>query len=356
MPSQLKQLLDEKLAAGTPWSQKEAATELLANAVANKTVTAAQISDATTAGRAMLTAADAEAQAALLGVLPVGTTAGTVAAGDQGVDVKFAIGPDQSSVVVSGAGNSFVNGTYFRDGDANGKPRYRLGQTNLTIQWASLGTFRWVIDVGGAVNYFDSASNAVSYPWQVPPGDWSQFGEGEAPAPTVTESPAEISEAGRDLVIAPTHAAQRELLGAMPAVGVTDGSNAAAGMVGEVITGTSANAVDAVEATPVTIASVALTAGDWDVYAAAHYQDYGDGTSSGVRIGLNTSATLAGLPRYKVFELYAVGASVTSSIGGPVPVSRVNVTSTTTIYLVGLAEGVSEGCDFLGEIIARRVR
>lgn len=33
MPSQLKQLLDEKLAAGTPWSTAEAAVELLANGI-----------------------------------------------------------------------------------------------------------------------------------------------------------------------------------------------------------------------------------------------------------------------------------------------------------------------------------
>jgi len=54
------------------------------------TVTASQVSDSTTAGRALLTAADASAQRTSLGlggaaVLAVGTTAGTVAAGDKGV-------------------------------------------------------------------------------------------------------------------------------------------------------------------------------------------------------------------------------------------------------------------------------
>ena len=73
-------------------------------------ITASQISDSTTAGRAVLTAADAAAQRTSLGlggaaVLPVGTTAGTVAAGD---DSRFLAVGTGAGTVAAGNDSRFV--------------------------------------------------------------------------------------------------------------------------------------------------------------------------------------------------------------------------------------------------------
>ena len=74
------------------------------------TVTASQISDSTSAGRAVLTAADASAQRTSLGlggaaVLAVGTTAGTVAAGD---DSRFLSVGTTSGTVAAGNDSRFI--------------------------------------------------------------------------------------------------------------------------------------------------------------------------------------------------------------------------------------------------------
>ena len=146
--------------------------------------------------------------------------------------------------------------------------------------------------------------------------------------------------------------------------GVSDGSAGVAGYVGEYISATGSG-VALTSGTSATIASITLTAGDWDITGLITFSftgTYAVGTSSAYviclstvtnsptaidgmaqnNIGYNPQAT-AGLP---------VGAVRINS--GP---SRVTITATTTYYLVGNAQ-FSTGPTFTGGgmIRARRVR
>lgn len=132
--------------------------------------------------------------------------------------------------------------------------------------------------------------------------------------------------------------------------GATDGSNAAAGTVGEVLTG-SGSAVVAPDGVAVNIASVTLTPGDWDVSAVMAYNN-APAAADIIRFGL--SATSETLPTG--VNLMSTDTSQTD-FAMPTNLRRWNVTSNTTIYLVGYAENADSGAEeFSGEILARRVR
>lgn len=75
-------------------------------------------------------------------------------------DIYNAVSGDiaNSTVVVSGLGDSQNNGSYVYDGDVNGRPSYRLnGDANII--WEST---EWVINISG--DFARSTSN-VAYPW-----------------------------------------------------------------------------------------------------------------------------------------------------------------------------------------------
>jgi hypothetical protein len=136
-------------------------------------------------------------------------------------------------------------------------------------------------------------------------------------------------------------------------VGVTNGSNAAAGSVGEyasnTTSGTSLTTSVAVNAT-----SVSLTAGDWDVTGEVQYLPAGGTTVSTVNAGIGTtSATTPSFPNNTNLILNFV----TGNAGViPAPVVRLNLSSTTTVFLVASAvfSGGTATCN--GFIRARRVR
>lgn len=86
-----------------------------------------------------------------------------------------------SSVLVSGAGTSAVNGTYLVDGTFNGKTRYTLvGGVTGTNSIAWYGTTWQIVSTAGQYTSFDD----VAYPWLVT--SWLTSG-GSNPVPTVTE-------------------------------------------------------------------------------------------------------------------------------------------------------------------------
>lgn len=127
--------------------------------------------------------------------------------------------------------------------------------------------------------------------------------------------------------------------------GVTDGSNAAAGKVGQVITNQQTG-VSLTSGTPVNLTSITLTPGDWDVSGTVLL------SSSGVNItlsfgGLNTaSASLPAFPN--VTRIETQGG--TTSMQNAVPSVRFNVTTNTTVNLVGQATfstGTGSGSGFI---------
>lgn len=94
--------------------------------------------------------------------------------------------PPESSVLVSGGGETSMNGTYSPRGDVNGKTYYNLiGQPDDTvtssIYWDGV---QWSITSDhGNVGYFDDED--VPHPWDGT--NWQILLA--SPAPTVTESP-----------------------------------------------------------------------------------------------------------------------------------------------------------------------
>jgi hypothetical protein len=139
-------------------------------------------------------------------------------------------------------------------------------------------------------------------------------------------------------------------------VGTTLADSANAGSVGEYISGTTSGTT-ITNGTAVNATSISLTAGDWDVTGVAAIV----GTTiilSAFAAGVSTtSATLGSFGTYG--QIANINGTVTASTQtGDVtlPVVRVNVSTTTTVYLVGSATFSSGTATVNGFLRARRVR
>jgi hypothetical protein len=135
-------------------------------------------------------------------------------------------------------------------------------------------------------------------------------------------------------------------------VGVTNGSNAAAGSVGEVLTNQTGPTAFS---TGTTAASTSenLTAGDWDVQCVAQLSPATGAIVTNAILGVNTTAAFGALGSY--FQISATSAPSAAQVFES-PVTRVSIT-TTTSYLCPL--NVSFNTSTLtatGFIRARRVR
>jgi hypothetical protein len=138
------------------------------------------------------------------------------------------------------------------------------------------------------------------------------------------------------------HQAVADRLAAINA-GVTDGSNAAPGDVGEYMTATG-SAVGLVTTAVTNLASLALTPGDWDVSGSVLF-NASAGTHSFFGVGIGTIDTSS-------FATYAAGAFTQTM---PTTMHRMNISAATTVWVVGQA--AFTGTVFAtGTINARRAR
>jgi len=125
--------------------------------------------------------------------------------------------------------------------------------------------------------------------------------------------------------------------------GVTDGSEAAPGNVGEFITATS-SAVGLVSAAVTNLASLALTPGDWDVSGYVVFAA-GTGTHSFFGVGIGTIDTSS-------FATYPTGAFNQTL---PTTLHRMNIATAATVWVV--AQALFTGTmTATGTINARRAR
>lgn len=141
-------------------------------------------------------------------------------------------------------------------------------------------------------------------------------------------------------------------------VGVTDGSSANAGSVGEVISANITAGVSLTTGIAANIASIALTAGDWDVGGEVWFA-LGTGGAAGIHAAINTvSATLPGTSSLATTRNTLNLTSFLASAGQFIPLRncRVNLTTTTTYYLIATCNFASGTCTATGNIIARRRR
>jgi hypothetical protein len=120
--------------------------------------------------------------------------------------------------------------------------------------------------------------------------------------------------------------------------GVTSGANGSAGTVGQCIPATS-SAIGMTNGSVTNIISVSLTAGDWFVNGSAQFAT--GGVISLALLGINTtSATLPAIP-LRAGSTATLNAGADSEIVAPM--QRLNITTTTTVYLVGLENFTTSG-------------
>lgn len=139
-------------------------------------------------------------------------------------------------------------------------------------------------------------------------------------------------------------------------VGVTNGGNAAAGQVGEVISSTVAvgSAVSLTSVTPKTVTSISLTAGDWDVEGAVVFGNPGTTTLTTYITAVNTTTNV--LPAAGLYSQAYPNSSAGLTPSAPTPYQRISVGSTTTVFLVAYAAFAVSTLTAYGFISARRAR
>jgi len=165
------------------------------------------------------------------------------------------------------------------------------------------------------------------------------------------------------LVIADTTAAlSRTGGGGIQQEGTNTNDNAAAGQVGEYVPSSVAigSAVSITANTAVTITSISLPAGDWDARAIF----WVTGNASTLVKDLYPSISLvnntrdAGLDRSVQFNYGATGVALFAEGVASVtlPIARLSLASTTTVYLIGDADFSTSTLSGYGFISARRIR
>jgi hypothetical protein len=139
--------------------------------------------------------------------------------------------------------------------------------------------------------------------------------------------------------------------------GTTTNDSAAAGYVGEYISSTViSSGVSLTTAVFANITSISLTAGDWDVSGVVAVTNPGTTSFAYINYGVSTTSATNG-------TLGQVGSLTTpSNISAvvdfvtPVPVTRLSLSSTTTVYLVTRASFSVSTASAYGVIRARRIR
>lgn len=134
--------------------------------------------------------------------------------------------------------------------------------------------------------------------------------------------------------------------------GVTDGSTASAGEVGQILTASGASTA-LTSGVQSDVINLALTAGDWDVTGVIRLIGSGS-TITQIIAGTSTAASTAStFPNRDVRS----GISLSGTQEFAIPLRRVNVSASTTLYL-GLSVAFSGGtvtCD-ASQLTARRIR
>jgi len=155
----------------------------------------------------------------------------------------------------------------------------------------------------------------------------------------ITDKDSFIVDKGRVVGVALDGIGTRNPTALVNKNGITDGSSASVGMIGEVISSTVAPATTGLTTnTPANITSITLTPGDWDV--SASYVVTGTGTTAFTFCQAGLSTTSATLPANNLTNVRNSSSFVpTGAIyaAAEVPMQRMSVSVATTVYLVANA-------------------
>lgn len=141
--------------------------------------------------------------------------------------------------------------------------------------------------------------------------------------------------------------------GQIPGTATNDTANA--GNIGEYITATGTT-IALTTATPLTITSISLTAGDWDVRGNLTFTPAASTTLSAIQGGTFTTTNV--LPTAPAGGLHSLFATFLTGTPASIPigVERYSLAGTTTIYLIAQATFATSTLTATGKIAARRVR
>jgi hypothetical protein len=138
--------------------------------------------------------------------------------------------------------------------------------------------------------------------------------------------------------------------------GVTDGSNAVAGQIGEFLSASNTTGSPVTSTVRSNVVSIALPAGDWDVWGAVYFA-LSAGSSTNMQgwispISNSLPPGYGGVPGTAIL----VGSGFTNGCQLNTGTARYSLTATTTIYL-GVYNNFTGGtCTATGTIMARRAR
>lgn len=148
------------------------------------------------------------------------------------------------------------------------------------------------------------------------------------------------------------------------AKGTSTNDNASAGNVGEFVTATLASAGSALTtATALTLVSISLTAGDWDISGVVDFLPAAatSVTQLAASVSLTTNvlsgqAGGAGLGTDPTVLINQAVNVPTAQVGVPIPPVRLSIAVTTTVFLVASLTFTVSTATAFGTIRARRVR
>lgn len=153
---------------------------------------------------------------------------------------------------------------------------------------------------------------------------------------------------------------RKEILVEPQIVGATNGLNAPAGQVGEILFTTVAvgSGVSLTTATPANVVTLALTAGDWDVAANLNFAGTSTTVAAGALWQASVSLTSATQNTTGIEVNVTAGPLTTTSFKTTATVTprRINVAANTTVYLVGTGTFTAGSAVGYGLLTARRVR
>lgn len=142
--------------------------------------------------------------------------------------------------------------------------------------------------------------------------------------------------------------------------GVTDGSSAAIGYIGQIISSTIGvgSAVSLTSGTTANVTSITLTAGDWYVNGQV---DYRASVSTNITVltqGISQTSATIGTQDTFTRLVTTVVPTASNDIGLPIREQRISTSSNVTIYLVcnTVFSGAGQTLSAYGTIEARRIR
>ena len=131
-----------------------------------------------------------------------------------------------------------------------------------------------------------------------------------------------------------------------PIYGSTNGAGASAGYLGQIINSSSSNTGGS--GSDIVITSITLTPGDWDINGQVSCNTAGILSYNG---GINVTTSISGSTGFYI------GGATFGPISMPIPYTPTNVTTNTTIYLLGRVSLSGGGSVTMnGSIYARRIR